>query len=179
MRNKHLPSPFRVTGAGLDVSPRRVYARGMDAPSALDFFHRGYSCAQSVLAPFATPLGLSEEQALRLASGFGAGIGRMRETCGAFCGLTIIAGFCRGNVQGGADEKEKIYALVQEEAAAFRAEFGTLLCRELLQQEGKAPEGTRPNERTAAYYASRPCERCVAFCEVRAKALLAKELQES
>ncbi len=155
--------------ARMDVTP---------SPTALDFFHQGYSCAQSVFAPFATQLGLSEEMALRLASGFGAGIGRMRETCGAFCGLTLIAGFCRGNVQGGADEKERIYSLVQDEAAAFRAEFGTLRCRELLHLDEHAAEGVRPNERSAAYYAARPCERCVAFCEARAKALLASHLQE-
>ncbi len=148
--------------AGMDTTP----------PSALDFFHRGYSCAQSVLVPFAARLGLSEELALRLAAGFGAGIGRMRETCGAFCGLTFIAGFCRGNLRGDSGEKEAIFSLVREEAAAFRAEFGTLRCRELLHLDEAAQEGARPSERSTAYYAARPCERCVAFCEERAKALI-------
>ncbi len=146
-------------------------------PSALDFFHRGYSCAQSVLAPFAARLGLTEELALRLASGFGAGIGRMRETCGAFCGLTFVAGFCRGNVAGDPAEKEKIFALVREEAAAFRTEFGSLSCRELLHLDADTQEGARPNERNAAYYAARPCERCVAFCEGRARALIERHFQ--
>ncbi len=141
-------------------------------PSALDYFHRGYSCAQSVLAPFAPQLELTEEQALRLASGFGAGIGRMRETCGAFCGLTFIAGHCEGNVQGEPAEKEKIFSLVRAEAELFRAEFGSLRCRDLLRLSEAAQEGARPNERSAAYYAARPCERCVAFCESRARQLL-------
>ena len=48
----------------------------------------------------------------------------------------------------------------------FKQEFGTLYCRELLglSPERLAAETARPGERTAAYYASRPCERCIAFC---------------
>ncbi len=140
--------------------------------TALDYFHRGFSCAQSVLAPFAAELGLSEEQALRLAAGFGAGIGRMRETCGAFCGLTFIAGHVQGNTVGDPAEKEKTFALVRAEADRFRAEFGSLLCRDLLHIDPDVPESARPSDRNPAYYAARPCERCVAFCAERARALL-------
>ncbi len=147
-------------------------------PSALDFFHQCYSCAQSVVAPFAAELGLTEEQALKLSSGFGAGIGRMRETCGAFCGLTFIAGHCCGNVHGEAAEKEEIFSLVRAKADDFRAEFGTLRCRELLHLDEDTQEGARPNERTAAYYAARPCERCVSFCESLAKELLSKHFEK-
>ncbi len=161
--------------AGIEWATFRAIRRHRAAThrSALEYFHQGYSCAQSVVAPFATELGLTEEQALRLASGFGAGIGRMRETCGAFCGLTMVAGHCRGNVHGDAAEKERIFSLVREEAEAFRAEFDSLSCRELLHLEEGAQEGARPSERTEAYYAARPCERCVAFCEARAQALIA------
>lgn len=50
--------------------------------AAYQYFLRGYNCSQSVVAAFAPQLGLTEELALRLSSGFGAGIGRMREVCG-------------------------------------------------------------------------------------------------
>ncbi len=149
------------------------------APSALHYFHQGYSCAQSVLAPFAAELGLTEEQALRLAAGFGAGIGRMRETCGAFCGLTFVAGHCCGNLHGDAAEKERIFALVREQADLFRAEFGSLRCRDLLHLDEQIQEGARPGERTAAYYAARPCERCVTFCEGLARKLLDASLPQA
>jgi len=139
---------------------------------ALAYFHQGFNCAQSVLAPFAEPLGLSEEQALRLAAGFGAGIGRMRLTCGAFSGLTLVAGHCQGNLSGHPEEKERIFALVRQQAELFTREFGTLSCRELLHLDEHTTEGARPNERTQAYYDARPCERCVAFCARAAAALL-------
>lgn len=142
------------------------------AEQALAYFHKGYNCAQSVFAPFAKQVGLSEELALRLASGFGAGVGRMRGMCGAFSGLTLIAGYCKGNLSGKPEEKEVVFSLVREQAAAFTAEFGTLTCRELLHLDETVQESPRPNERTQAYYDARPCERCVAFCAKLAAKLL-------
>lgn len=144
----------------------------MAQEKALAYFHRGYNCAQSVFTPFAEQLGLSESSALLVSSAFGAGIGRMRGTCGAFSGLCMVAGFCRGNLTGDPADKEKIFALTRELAEAFRQEFGSLLCRELLHLNEGEEESARPSDRTAAYYAARPCERCVAFCAKQAERLL-------
>ena len=58
--------------------------------AAYAWFLKGYNCSQSVVAAFAPQLGLTEEMALRLSAGFGAGIGRMREVCGAFCGVVTV-----------------------------------------------------------------------------------------
>ena len=129
------------------------------AARALDYFHQGYNCSQSVFAAFADVCGLTEETALKLSSPLGAGIGRMREVCGAFCGMSMLAGSLYGN-----------------SSASFKQEFGTLYCRELLglSPESLAAETARPGERTAAYYASRPCERCIAFCARCAAELEAK-----
>ncbi len=144
----------------------------MAQEQALAYFHRGFNCAQSVFTPFAARLGLSEEAALRFSSAFGAGLGRMRGTCGAFSGLAMVAGFCRGNLTGDPADKERIFALTRELAEAFRQEFGSLTCRELLKLDKNAQESARPSERTEAYYAARPCERCVAFCADKAAELL-------
>lgn len=139
---------------------------------ALGFFHRGFNCAQSVFAAFAHQVGLSEETALRLAAGFGAGVGRMRGMCGAFSGLTLVAGYCHGNLSGNPAEKEQIFSLVRQLADDFKSQFGTLTCRELLHLDENLQEGARPQERTQAYYDARPCERCVAFCAAKAAELL-------
>lgn len=142
------------------------------AQKALAYFHQGYNCAQSVFAAFAEDLGLSEDLALRLSAGFGAGVGRMRGMCGAFSGLTMVAGYCKGNLTGEPEDKEVVFSLVRELAESFKAEFGALTCRELLHLEDGVQEGARPNERTQAYYAARPCEHCVAFCARKAADLL-------
>ena len=59
---------------------------------AVELFKSGYNCSQSVVTAFADLYDLTEEQALRISASFGAGIGRMRETCGAACGMFILAG---------------------------------------------------------------------------------------
>ena len=59
---------------------------------ATELFKSGYNCSQSVVAAFADMYGFTEEQALRMAASFGGGIGRMRETCGAACGMFLLAG---------------------------------------------------------------------------------------
>lgn len=132
--------------------------------AASRYFRQGYSCAQSVFAPFADALGMSKETALRLSAGLGAGIGRMRGTCGTFCALTLIAGYCRGNPEGTPEGKERIYAYVRDLADQFKAEFGTLCCKELLHLDDSVQESARPSVRTPEFYASRPCESCVRFC---------------
>lgn len=132
--------------------------------AATRYFRQGYSCAQSVFTPFAAALGMSEETALRLSAGLGAGIGRMRGTCGTFCALTLIAGYCRGNLEGTPGGKERIYSYVRALAGQFKAEFGTLSCRELLHLGDSVQEGARPTVRTPEFYATRPCESCVRFC---------------
>ncbi len=131
---------------------------------AMELFHEGYNCAQSVFAAFASDCQLPEAMALKLSAPFGAGFGRMREVCGAVCGAAMVAGAFEGNDTPNTDDKERIFTLVQQFAAQFKEEFGTYYCRELLGLEHKkCPESARPSDRTAAYYGSRPCEHCVAF----------------
>ncbi|MBR7157331.1 MAG: C_GCAxxG_C_C family protein, partial [Bacteroidales bacterium] len=59
---------------------------------AVALFKEGYSCSQSVAGAYADHYNADKEIVLRIAASFGAGIGRMRETCGAACGMFILAG---------------------------------------------------------------------------------------
>ncbi len=134
--------------------------------AAYAYFLKGYNCSQSVVAAFAPQLGLSEEMALRMSAGFGAGIGRMREVCGAFCGGGHGAepGLRR---PGGPQDKSRMYALVQEAARLYRARNGgdSIICRELLAKAGAAPSGgTKAEARTADYYKKRPCPELCRMC---------------
>lgn len=64
---------------------------------AYEAFFKGYNCSQCVVVAFAAEMGLTEAQALKMASGFGGGFGRMREVCGAFSGITLVFGALYGN----------------------------------------------------------------------------------
>jgi C_GCAxxG_C_C family probable redox protein len=129
---------------------------------AVELFKMGYNCAQAVTAAFADEYGYTEEQALKMSASFGGGIGRMRETCGAACGMFILAGLETGSTdaddrQGKADN----YALVQRLAQEFSRENGSLICAELLGLRERKPQVATPDERTPAYYAKRPCAKMV------------------
>ena len=123
---------------------------------AEDLFKQGYNCAQSVLGAFHDEIGMSFEEALKLASSFGGGMGRMREVCGAVSSMFMIAGIKKGYISPNDDvTKEKHYALIQNLAEKFKKEYGTIICRELLGEDDNSPV---PSKRTEQYYQERPCE---------------------
>ncbi len=128
---------------------------------AIALFKSGFNCSQSVVAAYADMYGFTEEQALKMSASFGGGIGRMRQTCGAACGMFLLAGLENG-ATAGADREGKAanYALVQQLAEEFKKRNGSLNCAELLGL--KQPEGsTMPEARTEQYYAKRPCSKMV------------------
>ena len=129
------------------------------AQRAKSLFLEGYNCAQAVAGAFAPEMGLSVDAAARLASGFGGGMGRMREVCGAVSGMTLAASALRGyNDPKAGPEKTDTYAMIQELAGRFRAENGSIICREILDNP---PSDPNPTPRTAEFYKTRPCAHMV------------------
>lgn len=136
---------------------------------AVELFKQGYNCSQSVVAAFADLYGFTQEQAFHMAASFGGGIGRMRETCGAACGLFMLAGL-QHCATVGSDQQSKAenYALVQELAARLKKENGSICCGVLLGlkkndevQIDKNSISSVPAERTAEYYKKRPCPQLI------------------
>lgn len=139
----------------------------------VELFKSGYNCSQSVFAAFADIYGYKFEDALRISASFGGGIGRMRETCGAACGLFMLASLENGSV----DPKDRAakaanYKLVQDFAAKFVEANGMLKCSALIKEEKS--DSAVPSERTAEYYKKRPCTQivenaCRIFAEYKSK----------
>ncbi len=130
-----------------------------NADKAAENFMRGCNCAQAVLLTYAPKLGLSEKDALHMASSFGGGMGHLRETCGAVTAMFLIAGMVRGydNVEDSSYKREH-YNLIQQLAAKFNEKYGTINCGELLRETKNT---LTPAERTKEYYKVRPCVRFV------------------
>ena len=120
------------------------------AEKAEALFTSGCNCSQAVFTAFADEFGLDEELAKRLACGLGGGVGRMREVCGAVSAAAMVIGMRLG------PDKMKAYPVIQDFCAKFKAEAGSIVCRELLEGTG-ATQGGAPEARTPAYYARRPC----------------------
>ena len=130
------------------------------AEEAQRLFRQGYNCAQAAFGAFSEEAGLDRETALRLSSSFGGGLGRLREVCGALAGIEMAAGCLYGyDTPETGEVKKEHYARVQELAARFRREFGSILCREILKSPDASPN---PTPRTQDFYEKRPCLRCVA-----------------
>ncbi|MFH1377668.1 MAG: C-GCAxxG-C-C family protein [Planctomycetota bacterium] len=96
-------------------------------------FLDGYNCAQSVLFAHCEELGLDEDLALKMACGFGAGMGRAQEVCGAASGGVLVLGLRHGRGSNDAPTAtETTYAKTREFLTKFKAACGGLTCRELL-----------------------------------------------
>lgn len=144
---------------------------------AKENFLSGYNCAQSVLLAFADPIGLTREQAVRLSSSFGAGMGRMREVCGALTSLFMIAGLaCGYESPEDLDGKTTHYAHIQTLAQRFKSEMGSILCRDLLGEQ--ATTTPVPDLRSVQYYASRPCLHAIECSAALAEEFLQEKFHE-
>ena len=126
---------------------------------AAELFVGGYNCAQSVAVAFCDVTGLDEKFTARMVSSFGGGMGRIREVCGAVSGMFFVLGLLYGYDTPGDDvSKKELYTEVQELAAKFREQCGSIVCREILKNP---PTDPTPSPRTAEYYRVRPCARMV------------------
>lgn len=124
---------------------------------AYELFCSGANCAQATLGAFAPELGLEGEFAARLASGFGGGLGRQREVCGAVSAICMAAGLKYGYSDcESAEEKTAVYEMIRTLCERFREQNGSIICRELLGLS-EAEKSAEASPRTAAYYADRPC----------------------
>ena len=129
---------------------------------AVQLFKEGYNCSQSVVGAFADLYGFTQEQALLMSASFGGGIGRMRQTCGAACGLFVLAGLQSGTTIGSDREgKSRNYAMVQQLAESFKQINGSIICAELLGLKPNAEITPKASERTDSYYKKRPCSEMV------------------
>ena len=129
------------------------------------FKENGYNCCQAVVLAYNDIFGISDETAAAMSSGFGGGMGRLREVCGSVSGMVMLAGL----ISPASDPSNKEwrtanYALVQEMAEEFRKANGSIVCKELLGlvpmgSASPAPKETpEPSDRTPEYYKKRPCE---------------------
>lgn len=127
---------------------------------AIRKFREGFNCSQSVVSAYSEAFGLEEKTALRVAAGFGGGMGRLQGTCGALAGAYMLAGLKHGKIRGDDQEAhERTYAKVQELAAKFKERFGSDLCSEILGVDLRTEEGRRrfKTENMSARY----CEVCI------------------
>jgi C_GCAxxG_C_C family probable redox protein len=127
---------------------------------ALEAFASGHNCAQSVLLALSPLVGLEAETALKAASAFGGGMGRLGEACGAATGAFMALGYAHGPGSGKeAEKRNATYALVRDFAASFKKSNGSLSCRELTGLDLATDEGQAAFKERGLHAGL--CSRCV------------------
>jgi C_GCAxxG_C_C family probable redox protein len=108
---------------------------------AADYMRKGYNCAQSVIKAYAGEVGMKEEDAVRMASALGGGVGRNGHICGAVSGAALIIGMKFGTIDPiDFPAKEKAYNKTNELLDRFTAENKSVLCKELIPYDMKNPD---------------------------------------
>lgn len=108
---------------------------------ALRYYEDKFHCSQSVLVAFADELGLTEEQALKIAYCFNSGM-RRGEVCGSCSGALMVLGMKYGQSEKGDLESR---AMANEKTIEFLKRFkaanGSYICNEILGCDITTDEG--------------------------------------
>ena len=94
-------------------------------------FREGYNCAEAILRAFNTTLELGlDDDALRLAAGFGGGLGHSGCVCGALAAAVMVLGALQGR-RSKDESRDAAYRASQGFHDAFSGHFGATCCRAL------------------------------------------------
>ena len=132
---------------------------------AVEYFKEGYACSQALALSFSDLTSISFDDMKKLSLGLGAGLGRMRLTCGAISSISLIVGMLFYNESLSIEEnKVMVYEIVRDIANRFMEKYGTINCKTLLENAGlEVQVGGKPEKRSIYYYEKRPCEKIVYY----------------
>ena len=100
---------------------------------AIEYFKQGYNCSQAVVLTFKDVLTIDAEELCKIASPFGGGLSRMRETCGAVSGMVLVLGNVIGySTPEMGEKKHELYKNTQEILKIFEKRYGSLTRRVFL-----------------------------------------------
>ena len=104
-------------------------------------FDSGYNCAESVLLAMSREKPQNAETIIpRVATGFGGGISRNGDVCGALTGAVMGIGLAVGR-DSSEESRDPCYDVVDRFYSAFVKEFGTCKCHELTGVDLKTEKG--------------------------------------
>jgi C_GCAxxG_C_C family probable redox protein len=127
---------------------------------ALSAFRSGLNCSQAVLTAFADDLRIDKEVAVNISCGFGGGMGRLQETCGAVTGSFMVLSLYNGNkYSDNKDKKEETYSMIQKFNEKFKSSHGATDCRSLIKCDLKTEEGQRYARENKIFETL--CEKCI------------------
>lgn len=127
---------------------------------AIESFRSGLNCSQSVVNAYAEQLNVDNEFAMSVSCGFGGGMGRLQETCGAVTGSFMVLGIynCK-KFNDNKERKSNTYAMIQRFSHKFKAIHGVTDCRTLMNCDLNTEEGLRYVAENNIH--EKVCEKCI------------------
>lgn len=125
---------------------------------AMMLFNEGYACSQAIVMAFQDVVGINSDTLMKISLPLGGGISRLRRTCGAVLGMSLIVGLLFGSDTVEHENKLEVYEINQKLIEKFEEKRGTSNCLKLLEKAGLEVEVKGEAEkRTSEYYSKRPC----------------------
>lgn len=94
-------------------------------------FKEGYNCAEAILRTFRDSLNLDlSDEAMKIATGFGGGLGQAGCMCGALTGAVMVISLLQGRTSPTVS-RDPAYSCAKEFHGVFNEEFGASCCRVL------------------------------------------------
>lgn len=111
------------------------------ATQAIDLFKGGLYCSEAILQVFNKELNLGlNDTAIKMATGFGAGLGASKCCCGSLTGAVMVLSAIKGRTTID-DNVDEVFSLTQELHDKFKQKYKATCCRALTKSvEWGAPE---------------------------------------
>ena len=136
------------------------FAMETKTEKAIKSFKSGYNCAQSVVAAFSNDLGFDEHLSNSISCGFGGGMGRLQEKCGAVTGAFMVLGVYNcNNSPDNLTRKNNTYAMVRQFDEKFTTIYKTTTCKELLKCDLQSEDGHQFAKENGLF--EKVCEKCL------------------
>lgn len=122
---------------------------------AVAIFQGGCNCSQAVLSAFAGDLGLDRDTALKIASGFGGGIGHTSQTCGAVTGAVMVIGLKNKLLPDKIYmSNQQAYDIISQLIQEFEKRNGSVICRDLIGLDFNDEEAYRDARKKGIFYST-------------------------
>ncbi len=111
------------------------------ANQAVELFKSGLYCSEAILQVFNKHLNLRlNDAAIKMSTGFGAGLGASKCSCGSLTGAVLVLSAVKGRTSI-EDSVDEVFALTQELHDRFKERYKATCCRVLTKPvEWGAPE---------------------------------------
>lgn len=99
-------------------------------------FKAGFNCSEAIVETFRKECGVDiDDNAFRLCSGFGGGMGHAADVCGALVGCVMVISTLVGRNHPSEKPLKEIYPISKEFHDRFAETFGSTKCSDLMPYE--------------------------------------------